>query len=354
MLSSVAKKSDQFAQEQLDQHNLAVFQEIQDQINVIRNQVSMILRREQNSSLQKKWISSGAFSPITGAINLSKVSSAMVEKKLRIELNQIINKLQSLILKALGRVIRINNVQVEKRNGELIVVVYEADHDEIEAQQFGNFIMTRYKNLMQNLNENESGTGPKKPKLDSTYLSVLDQHATMKRRNAPYVAWKVGDTWTKIKIEEKSALAEFYIFHFYKTPDEIFGGGYPSNFSAFFFGSQTLQEKLVQQVDNQSGFFEEDVSLGKDDSGLEQYIGVKFGKNYGMYSIVSVLRYLDELEAGILKGNPMSALLAYKKRVEISQDNLQSKISIVNDEIPEIGKKALEKWKPKTNITINI
>ena len=352
MFETEAKDADKYVQQIVDQNNSAIFQEIKEQIIKVRQKIFELLQQEKNSAAADKWEESGAFSRSTGQINLSKVRGNLISRRMREALNVEINALQASLLKALKRTISINNVRIEKRGDELVVAVYEVDHDRLETtKRFGDFEMKAYA-LKANINLDDEEKGPKKPNLDSTYLSVLSQQAYMKSRKSPYIVWKNGTgNWTKIKVENKSALAEFYIFHFYKTPDEQFRVGYPDNFVIFFFG-QSSMEKLAQQVDNQSGFFLEDVFKGLNKDGLAEYIGVKFGDNYGLYNIIKILQNLDQLQVALQSSDPMKGLSAFQQAIEIDEDSLQYKVTVLDEAIDEQSIDLAKKWAKSQGLEI--
>lgn len=351
MFEAEAKEADRYVQQIVDQNNNAIVQEIKEQIIKVKQKIFDLLDQDKRGSIVDKWEEIGAFSRSTGQINLSKVQGNLISRRMREALNVEINALQASILKALQRTISINNVRIEKRGDELVVAVYEVDHDKlVTTKKFGEFEMKAYA-LKDNINLDDEGKGPKKPNLDSTYLSVLSQQAYMKNRNSPYIVWKNSTgNWTKIKVENKSALAEFYIFHFYKTPDEQFRVGYPDNFIIFFFG-QSSMEKLAQQVDNQSGFFLEDVFKGLN-NGVEEYVGVKFGEHYGLYSIVKILQNLDQLQAALQSNDLMNGLSAFQQAIEIDEDSLQYKVTVLDEAIDEQSIDLAKKWAESQGLEI--
>ena len=335
MLKEIFKDADDYANEQVQKHNEQVFLALIPKIRNIKAEIQNYLKDVQNVTLLEKWKRAGAYA--NGTVNLSEIKGNLITTKMREALNISINEFQEEVLNILGHAIKLNNVQIQTIKGsdgtvKKIVAVYEANHNALKKEvKYGNFVARHiYANKITNLNAEQ-----KKPALDATYLSVTDQYNKMKRKKFPYVAWENSDnTWTKIRVENASALAEFYIYHFYLTEDNNFAHGYPSNFIAFFFGRQS---QLIQQVDNQSGFFVEDVYLGLV-NGKKQFIGVKAGDKYGLNSIVEILKNLTNLEHELMKGKGFDALMDFQSAASVPEASLQQKVSVDENDIitPEI------------------
>lgn len=290
---------------------LAVIQEIKVEVMTWINE-----EKQNNTALQQSVNAGEDFYSI-----LKKTSSSMITDKRRHDIHSKLHKLQSMLLAAQGRTIRIKNVRLAKNS----VIVYDLDTANLTG---GN----HYKRIQESINGlkiyKKEDTSLYK-NLNATYRSVDEQYSANKSGSeSSYVFWrtsKQGKNWSKIKILNRGSLAEIYLKHFYAgqqdvpTYDKNFQPIIPSGYNMFFYGQRgriASDTELFHKVTNEPGFLTEDIDLGNG-----EYIGVKFGSGYNIYKIANLLKSLQSLETGLRSKGVLESISDFEGEISKAAKN---------------------------------
>lgn len=312
-MASANVNTDQVARDILVESNKLIAPEIRKNISNIQHQADAILFTiEEIKKVVIDWLKEDEqeikISPNASAASvLSEVKASMISQERRKNIHSLIHKLQQQLLVILNRSIEVKNIELK---GEVLIY----DLDDTALSQHGKFL-TYVRGLELSKKDLENDNMRKKTSdfknLNNVYKSMDAQYDKFKYLTktpggGSYIFWRVSSRgkWNKVYILNRGALAETYMAHFYEGQtkpnyDDNFVPIIPDGYNFFFYQQKsriTKKTNLFHDVTNAPGFLSEDIDLGGG-----KFIGVKYGTDYNVYKITSILKLLGQLSNDILK-----------------------------------------------------
>lgn len=342
-MAGVNVDTDQVAKDILVGSNNLIAPEIKEDIADIQHQADEILLTiEEIKKVVIDWLMEDQqevkISPNASATSiLSQVKASMISQDRRKGVHSLIHKLQQQLLAVLNRSIEIKNIELK---GEVLIY----DLDDTSLSQHGKFL-TYVRGLELSKKDLENDNIRKKTSdfknLNNVYKSMDAQYdkfknLTEKSGGGSYIFWRMSSQgkWNKMYVLNRGALAETYMAHFYEGQtkpnyDDNFAPIIPDGYNFFFYQKKsriTKKTNLFHDVTNAPGFLSEDIDLGGG-----KFVGIKYGTDYNVYKIASILKLLGQLSNDILKDKNN-----LKQTIQQFDDKLKAG-KTASQIIPEIG-----------------